>query len=584
MDSDDGKAVRWWAIVAGWIPLFIFLPAILIHAFSSWSVRNYRIAALAIPVFVALIVWYCRSGHPTKHRGRQLAAFASTIIGFLVALVGGWFVAIPLYLWGGLFCILGWVLGARGNVRWPTAAGFALLLGLAFPWPLGLLESLSSELRIVAAWGINAILDGISVANLWNKQTVEMTDFVYTVSDRLHGLDGFLPLVLLAAFWGFVRSRSFSHTLALIVSAVVWLTIGYMFHGLFVIVAKERYSLELDSSKIRYGVGGAVFIGQVVLLFLSDLVLARMTERVPVTSLNSEIAINGRMFNAILAWPQPDLEKKVEDEYPRDLDASPDHELDGHDSAHEEFFDDEQPADWSWKKYYWVGVGVEAILVVLAILVTVVQLNREKTQIALRTKQEVTDKILAVRGLPSVLGDMNVVAFNKSTREEAPFSEDNPIQLKWGFEKAEQTASLVVTYPVRETSLWKATLDEDTWDVGSIAYSNDAAGNLRPGAEAWSWMKETGTGEIEGHIYVWTCGLQEDLSLARSKQSRSFLNRLGDRLSRNVMAELLRNRSADSVIGIRLSVETGDALSNSEAEQAQAWFNLVRDEVRKAID
>ncbi len=450
----DTKSIRWWNFLAGWGPLVAFAPVFVFEIISVWFNRPTRIAVLAIPLLlVTLFIRFQRER--TDLRARQWWSYGLLASGVLLGIFSGFFVSIPFFLWGGLLCLTAWLIAESSSALWPKIAGHVGLLAVACPWPFNLINVLGSMLQRGSAKILSTMMDGLQIFHIRTNSLFEQTGLQFTIDDRLHGIDGLLPLVLIGGTLAIVRSRSFSHALTLMLSSVLWLVIGYVSYGLIVSFCFDRYQWDLgNGTGSRYGLGVGILLTQIVLLYLSDIVLARLTEKVPTRSLSSDIAITPTLLNGLLTWPQVE-EEEYFDADPEDGEKSVTSPSVAETDEVAETVEEEYwaPADWNWRSNYRYAIATEALLISVGLLFIASLLLRQSLTIQVRSSDAIVQRLPEEKGMPRVLGNMKLVGYGdeKSDKKEKG---EGLYQRTWKYQDESQTGTITLSYPITESDLW----------------------------------------------------------------------------------------------------------------------------------
>ncbi len=512
---------------------------------------------------------------------RQRWAYGLLCVGIAIGLISGFFLSLPWYLLSSLLFFTAWHIGRSDETPWPKIAGHCGLLALVFPWPNGLFDVIHSALQKGSATILSTILDGLEVFHIQSNNLVELAGQRFAVDDRLHGIDGLLPLMLLAALLGVFFHRSFSQTVMSMAFAMVWLVIGYVSFGLIAVFAKQWYEWDiLADGSMRYGLAVAVFALQVVLIILQDRAMSHLFTRVATRSISSDTAITPVLLNGFLNWPQEELEieTSADSEGSEVAQSAPAVPEEPESLVEEEYV---APSDWNWKPAYWWAAGPQIALVAIGLLVFVVLVKRQWAAGPLKLNNEIVLRLPDKNSLPASLPPMQFNGYREV--DSQPDDLNAPIRRSWRYQQPTQSGTITLMYPLTPQQLWSWKIEELGWNPLSTEYSG-ANKKVKDENDSWSWMLQHGDGETEGNAYVWRCGLKENFSPLRHKMATTLTERVSDRIGTNVLSELLFPESLEPLIGVQVMLESGDPLTSAEMKESMEWFFSARKILREAIE
>lgn len=572
----------WWKWIGGILPLLIMAPVLGLVLYESFKDRPTRIAAIALPVVLIAILIKTR-WKPTESIGRQRWAFGFLTFGLLLGLLSAWLVSTSFVAIAGLMLMVGWMLSMAGADRWPEAFSRAGLVGILLPWPLGLFPFANSFLQRGSSYLLGVILDGLQVLHLRTSRTFECVDFQFMVDDRLHGLDGLLPLLFVAAGLAVVRHRSLLHFLMLVATTLVLLITGYVSFGVIAVLAKTGFSIDIVGDWWNEHVlGGVIWILQIAVLFLNDMAFSRLLKPVFDRTMNSDNVFLPPLFNGLLHWPQSTTEEEIEEVEPATNNANQEEGV----IAEEPSFEEEPKADWggggrrvAWK-FGWLGA--EVVLLAMTIAMVTGLSMQQKNAARLKLTESVLAKIPQEGSLPPAIDQLRLTGFvNEDVRDGEAIT---AVNRSWRYEGLAMVATLTVSYPIEEREIWEWNGEKLGWTQLSTLNSpnvRNATGNQE---DAWMWMMKYGESDTQGAVYAWLCGLKDDASTVRYKAYENWGDRLVARLQLNLVTLFFKEAEIEPRIGLQFLVETSEKLDEKEQAYARQVFYSARKSVRSSLE
>ncbi len=581
MSPDDLAPRRiGWTIIFLVVPFLCFFPFVVLQEYRNWFSLNTRVATLVYPSILLYLLIQRSSLQWAEYRYEQRIATSVSLIGFSLAVLGGLLCYLPLYLFAGHLCLLGWLFLRCRGVGFSKSFWLVVLLTMACCWPKTLIDSIASATKLSAAWLAHTSLEGVSIPNVLQRMEIESSDQKYQVLDRLHGLDSCLAFMLLAGSLTLFFRRSLLHFCLLLAASITSVVLGHWLYVMCAFLLREQLNFDLTSDVEFYLVGLGCWVLQVGFVFASDQLLMNLLQPVPTDLLRNEYSRIAPLLNSVFVWPNSQFVDYSHVEDPEEPvgvegDVVDDGEVNGsEDGLIEEEVVEE--ADWQFGRYYKLAAATVCILSIISMLFLVVVWKESNQSQVVSRSIELLQRWEAVKFPFALEAGDSVVEIKEELSED---DVGNEVRRHWKCDLQGQEVDILIEYPVTQSQLWRYELDKHEWVETQRLFSGSS--RIRDAAfdRPSLWMMLHGEGEVNGHVYVWVFGFDEQNQLVPTGQDFDLFSKVASRLRRNVVSLLIGTGTESSATRFSVSIQASDPIGPERMKDLNEWSERLANSI-----
>ena len=245
------------------------LPLLLIHFKNLWRYPHYSHFPIIFIAFGMLV------HHRLTNSSRYLLSYRiltglMLVSGFTLTLYAT-IIYSPWIAMLGLICVLGGLMAGSvpANHKW-NWLGIWLLLFLVLPIPLGLDQELILLLQFLSSKISSRVLDVIGVDHLMLGNVLKLPQEELFVDEACSGIQSFFALLSCTAIYLLCYSRSFVHSVILLVAVFPWSVIMNTLRICVIAIFNSRVTVDLSHGTPHEVLGGGIFIMTLILVISFD--------------------------------------------------------------------------------------------------------------------------------------------------------------------------------------------------------------------------------------------------------------------------------------------------------------------------
>ncbi len=556
------KLLTSWDVLAGIVPLLACLPFLIGQAVFMWR-EPQTMVGLAVWLLVAVIIMLKGRGTISKHKARVGLAFCLLLFGSYLLISGILYWSVDRVTFAACSFLTGWGVVRFDKCRWHEAVTWGLLLLVSVPFPL-IHKDLDSWISHSAAEWCSTVLDAHGVTHFLENGTLTLRSGSFTVGNATSAKLGLYAILCCVAAWAWLRSRSLSQSILLMLASLLGLWLTRFIAILLVCWGSLRFDSDWTAANwphysISFGAFGAVAL----LVLMMDKVIVAVLSTVP--SMNPEHFTLFATINTMMTWP---IKGKTE-------------ESDGDFDNPELIQFKQMMRDWenSWYSFDWSkSLAVRGVYLLVAIatgislaptlLATarsgIVHQVRPTPELALEDFQ----KLLVQTVLPTEIGQFRQAGFQFGPKpeESKQIPQTGLLAARWIYAWRGNSVSVSLTAPSAE---WNSPLTaESSINRKSSAVMREAI---------WPWFDCRSTNALGGDSYLLQCCFSDSLRPIEDTAEPSMKTwPLFEKLSPHESNEVW-------LYDLRVACEPGFALPLDQKLELEQFFDTVRKDLSQKL-
>lgn len=264
-----------------WFAIAAQLPLLFVMLWSNLDEPHYQFSIL-VP-FVVLFL--CRQRALETHwNPRGSISWLAMVIWLLawllfaasVLIMSPWLVAVASLITGGaIACSIGGVRLLR------CVAPVGLLWCLIIPLPLGLDASVIQSLQLIASEMASLLLDAFGIMHLLHGTVIEIPGTQYLVEEACSGINSLYASTAIVVVFLLWRQARWYMWIVYGLLTVGWVICMNAIRVFTVVVAGEKWQVDLDTGWRHDAVGAILFLGILLMLWSSDRMVRFIVPRQP---------------------------------------------------------------------------------------------------------------------------------------------------------------------------------------------------------------------------------------------------------------------------------------------------------------
>ena len=532
-----------WKCFTAIFPSIFFLPFWGLYLVGCWEDEVARIASIAIPPFGLWLVL----GYPKQVEGdwnKQFVACNSITCGLLMSVLGACFLSLPIFIWGSFIAFWGWFIGNRETNSYWSSIGLFASVSLALPGPIDLLPGVVHALQSISSWSISAMLDWFEFLHVYDSNLFEFGSMSYSVKERLYGFDGLLSLMLLASVGSQLLGRPFVRSLLVILSAPIWIYLGYCIHALAYVSTITLSGNGTENPFLSMLIGAILFGIQIGALYWTDVQLQYLFAPLPYDSYLSNHLV--RPLNRFFRWPSS---KGNSVELGSEL---------------------ESVQIVACNRNLKLMTGVASAMIGLYAMVLVFEFEKGKGD---------SDRPIAIE-----LVDQSKLRTSKIEFEAEASNSINTPSTKsksWSHVTPEYKERVTVRSGHDDSVLWNPRSEQANPIAKDSLHSTFA--KIDAGGD-WRWYFEERVGTTDLHLYLFQSGLDSDQKSMTRADKSGFGFQISERLKRNLIsAGMACLDPPERKAVIEYSIETDSTMDLEQLERAKNRFLDIRTQLKDGL-
>lgn len=578
----------YWDLCAGLVPLMTLLPLLIGHFTDLRGSPVTNLAPLGWLLLAAVVFWKGK-GAVCVQETRMIFAVLMLLLGMILHALAILHWSFNLTHWAFATFLVAWGLGRFRDTSWSQVVAWGGVLAL-MSTPLDFVTQVDTWIYESASALASRTLDYYRIPHLLEHGRFLLREGEFVARAVISLRLGIAMAVWTIALWCCLLSRSFTHSLLLLIGAPVALWL--LRFGLILLIAYgiqyqgQDWSTGPEHVWITLGAGMLGFL----LLVCGDQFLRAMLGPVPVTDPTTLPVFAA--VNELISWPRDTSDTQIVSGDPLEVDEHHNDTvpLPVPTPTHQRTID--------WKHHSPLKNTVLAVVISMFLLGAISSLATYRSGLSVIEQTVAELELSSLKAdftedlLPAEIGKFTRTKFQFAEKEgvsndahkqsaEAGSSgakdksnQASELDVQWTYRWEDMQVAVQVTAPHAQ---WQAPFDTSQQSVRQKV--SQELVDLRTGQRNWPWYRCRIIGMYGEFSYFYQCAMKDDLEDVSPDEEPDIDDWQIRRQLRMTGTEV----PIPSVYFINVHCDSGIPLAENQSQELESFFYVVRESLRRGL-